>query len=190
VKIDRRTLNLVLPITIDDNVKIFVHSAPISTDVYKMHWKVLSKTFADIHNDRLFMAGGRVAHECLKDTAVEMGIWEDNPRTKSIGIKKTLIAEIHRRTHVLVPTEKGWDMLPYDDAVAQGTIDAEIADEIEGALVFFTAGSSLYLREDRQTMLTKALFHWNAEITYSDCTEYRHSLTTSTTDGNSGAKAE
>lgn len=157
---------------------MYVHSTPISTEVYDVHWKMLSKTFAEIHTQGFSMTGPRVAHRVLKEVAQGMGSSE-----------KALVAEIHRLTNVATLNEKGWDSMMLDDAINHKLIDAESASEVEGTLVFFTSGFHNFSRGTRKAFLTEALEIWNAQIISSPYTDWLNSLKTSIAAENSGKRA-
>ena len=54
-------LNLITEIETDDKATIFVHSTPISRDVFEKYFLVISKTFASIISEGLsFISGPRV----------------------------------------------------------------------------------------------------------------------------------
>ena len=185
MKINRQ-LNLVVPVYADDGEteRAYVHSVPISSEVYTAHWRVLSRTFSDIITGGLMPVGARVAAKMLEDVARELGSWDG-----ASGARATLLPEIHRLTNVLVPGEKGWSTLPFEDAVKTGALDKSDADEIEGTLVFFTAGSHLFMRANRAEMLTGAVASWGGRIVSYDCTAFLASLPTSTSAASSGAPA-
>ena len=179
-----RQLNLVIPIYAEDGQtpRACVHSVPISSEVYAMHWRVLSRTFSDIITSGLMPVGARVAAKMLEDVSRELGAWDG-----AEGACSTLLPEIHRLTNVIVSGEKGWVTLPLEDAVKTGALEKDDADEIEGSLVFFTAGSHLFMRANRAEMLTGAVAGWGGRIVSSDCTAFLNSLRTSTSDVSSGA---
>ena len=185
MKINRQ-LNLVIPLYGDDGEtqRAYVHSTPISSEVYAAHWRVLSRTFSDIITSGLMPVGARVAARMLEDVARELGQWD----TQS-GTRLALLPEIHRLTNVLAPGANGWDLMPLDDAVKTSVIDADDAAEVEGILVFFTAGSHLFMRTNRAEMLTGAIGSWGARIESSTCTELLASLKTSMRAASTGATA-
>lgn len=189
MKIDRH-LHLVVPVECDNGTKKYVHSAPIGESVFDSYFKVLAKTFAEICGLGM-LAGPRVAHKLLQQTAIDLGVWDDVRRpgvAPVIGVKNGLIAEIHRLTNVLAPTEKGWETLPYHDAVKNGVLDAADAMEVEAAISFFTVGSTLYSKAELK-MLTLSLDNWSARTESLNCTEFRNSLRTSTAAASTGETA-
>ena len=179
-----RQLNLVIPVYAEDGEteRAYVHSVPVSTEIYTAHWRVLSRTFSDIITSGLMPVGARVAAKMLEDVSRELGAWDG-----ANGARSTLLPEIHRLTNVIVPGDKGWNTLPLEDAVKTGALDKDDADEIEGTLVFFTAGSHLFMRANRAEMLTGAVASWGGRIVSSSCTDFLASLPTSTSAANSGA---
>ena len=179
-----RQLNLVIPVHAEDGetVRAYVHSVPISSEVYTMHWRVLSRTFSDIITSGLMPVGARVAAKMLEDVSRDLATGDGTQETRS-----TLLPEIHRLTNVIVSGEKGWSTLPLEDAVKTGALDKSDADEIEGTLVFFTVGSHLFMRANRAELLTGAVGSWGGRIVSSDCTAFLNSLQTSTSAASSGA---
>jgi hypothetical protein len=189
VKVDRH-LHLVIPVECDNGAKKYVHSTPIGASVFDSYFKVIAKTFAEIHALGM-LAGPRVAHKLLQQIATDMGAWEDIRRpgiAPVIGVKNGLVAEIHRLTNVLAPTAKGWETLPYYDAVNNGVLDAADAMEVEAAICFFTVGSTLHSKAELM-ILTRALDNWSGQIESLNCTEFRSSLATSTVVANTGETA-
>jgi hypothetical protein len=189
VKIDRH-LHLVIPVECDNGTKKYVHSTPIGASVFDSYFKVIAKTFAEIYGLGM-LAGPRVAHKLLQQVATDMGVWEDIRRPGAapvIGVKNGLVAEIHRLTNVLAPTEKGWETLPYYDAVNNGVLDAADALEVEAAISFFTVGSTLHSKAELM-MLTTSLDNWSGRIESLNCTEFKASLVTSTAAASTGETA-
>ena len=184
-----RSLSLVIPLERDAGDLLYVHSTPISSQVYDSYWRVLARTFSDINMQGLGAMGPRIAAKMLRDVAEEMGVWSDDPRAKRIGVERGLIAEIRRLTNALVPGEKGWELIPIDDAVKSGHVDEEDLEEVDGILVFFTAGSHLFRKATRTELLTGALAPWGARIESLSCTEFLKSLTTSTAGESTGVSA-
>lgn len=187
MRIDR-ALNLVIPVVQEERT-IYVHSTAISTEVYDIYWRVLARTFADINTQGLGAMGPQIAAKMLREVADEMGVWADEPRAKRVGVERGLLAEIRRLTNVLVCVDKGWEMIPIEDARKAGHLDDEDVKEIEGRLVFFTAGSHLFPKANRRGLLAGSLSLWGAQIESLDCTEFMRSLMTSTGAASTGETA-
>jgi hypothetical protein len=181
VKIDRK-LYLVIPVTLTDGTEVFVHSAPVSADVFDTYFLPIAKTFSSIYNSGLgVLAGPRVADKMLKKVARELGEW-DGPG----GVANGLIAEIHRLTLVLMPTPNGWQMVPYDEAV-KNTLAPEDVAEIEAALTFFMLASTMHRHSEQKEILAGAAMLWGARLESSNATELLNSLRTSNAPENTGA---
>ena len=190
MKIDRH-LHLVIPVECDNGTKKYVHSTPIGQSVFDSYFKIIARTFAEIHSLGI-LAGPRVAHKLLQEVATDMGFWEDIRRpgvAPVVGVKNGLVAEIHRLTNVVAPGEKGWETLPYYDAVKNGVLDAADEMEVEAAICFFTVGSTLHSKAE-MNMLTLQLDNWSGRIESLTCTEFRNSLAISTAAENTGETAK
>ena len=179
VAIDRR-LNLVIPIYGDkDAVVAWVHSTPIGREVFDAYYRVLGRVYAAIHGDATDAlgptAGPRMAAMLLRDEAQRMGIWGG-----PAGVQAGLVSEIRRLTNVAAPGPKGWEVLPYDDAIRAGRLDADDAAEVDNAIVFFTVGWWVYPKGRREAALSGAARLWSGHSTSSTVTEYAAGLPTST----------
>lgn len=192
MRIDRRTLNLIVPVTREDGATVYVHSAPIAEDMFDLYYKPIARTFNQIYSGGYgITAGPRIANRLLRDVSVDLGVWEDQKGVDGRpvpGVKSGLMNEIYRLTNVLAVGEKGWETVPYQEAVARGLLDAADASEVEGAIVFFTVASAMHRREQRAEVLAGAALLWSAQITSLNSTEYMNSLPTSTRAGSSGEK--
>jgi len=180
LKIDKR-LNLVISVE-DDDRTVFVHSAPISREVFEANIFIISKTLSVLYEEGLTVfAGPRVAATMMKNIAIERGIWE-GPN----GVENVLMNEIRRLTNVVLPGERGWMTMPYEDAVKSGGIDAETAAEIEGNIVFFTCVSFMHKKKEIPALLQGMNEIWGSQNTSLNSTEWANSLPTSTPDASSG----
>ncbi len=127
-----RNMNFVLPVETEMGAG-YVHSVPISKEVYRQHFYILSKTFAAIFSEGLgVVAGPRVAYLMLEKICKDLGVWDN-----AEGVKNTLVTEIIRLSNLVYPVEgKGWDTVPLDVAIERDVIDL---DEAIGELVFLHA---------------------------------------------------
>lgn len=183
VEIDRK-LNLVVPVDRGD-IKLFVHAAPLSASVFEAYYMVISEAFTVIYSKGLSVyAAPRIAALVLRDIARASGAWE-GPE----GVENGLVAEMHRLSNVLMPVDgKGWQTMPYADAVARQMLSKEEQGEVEGAIVFFMVASAMHRRAELTAALG-AMSLWAARLTSLNATEYAASLRTSTPADSSGAKA-
>jgi len=89
MKLDK-ALNLVIPIDQDEG-RIYVHSTPISLEVFEKYFLAISKTFAAIYSEGLnVLAGPRVAALMLRRVSDDL------------GLDTGLIDEIRRLSNVIV----------------------------------------------------------------------------------------
>jgi hypothetical protein len=178
-----KNLNLVVPVERDDGTAAYVYSLPVSTSVFERYYMVFARTFNVIYTGGLGMTSGpRVAAMILKDTAKALGVW-DGPE----GAERGLMQEIRRLTNVIVLTEKGWEPVPFHEAITKGSLDERDASEVENAIVFFTVSWHMNRWEDRKkgtedkpTMLESAMKIWGGHLESLSFTEFCASLPTST----------
>lgn len=184
MRIDKR-LNIVIPIERSDGTQISVHSTPISADVWDRYWEPISIAWSHIMTKHGPLSGPKIADKLLRDVAKSLGVW-NTPE----GVEAGLMPEIHRLTNVVVCGKRGWETIPYQDAIDKRLIDVEDLAEIEAGIVFFTVVSAAHKRAETKEYLEGATRLWNAQVTLLTCTEYMNSLRTSIATGNSGEKAE
>jgi len=154
---------------------IFVHSTPLSHDVFEKYFLVISKTFAALVGEGLsFVSGPRVAALLLKKVAMEMGVWGGID-----GVENGLMAEIRRSSNVVFPTPQGWQTLPYHTVIERKMIDSEDANEVDGIIAFFICASAISRRSEIGPVLN-FLRLWGARSTSYDCMAFRASLPIST----------
>lgn len=181
MRIDQKQ-NLVFPVDTDQGT-IYIHSTPISREVFEKHYLVLGKTFSRIMTEGLtIIQGPNMAGLLLRDIAKETTIpgrggnaW-DGPD----GVEMTLFPEMRRLTNVVFPTPEGYQTKPYEVARRDGTIDDDDAAAVENALAFFTLaswGTRGQPAAIRSIHLGMKLL-WAAEITLLNCVEFAASLTT------------
>jgi hypothetical protein len=183
VKINKQ-LNLVLPITRADDSQIYVHSTPFGEEVWDAHYEIIAVTMNALYTGGVGLFSPRIAHKKLRDVARERGRW-DGPGGVQLGI----VAEIHRLTNVLAPGTRGWEMVPYDEALKRGVIGSEEADVIEGAITFFTLAWRTHDPRVRQAIVEGASVMWGARSESLSCSEFLSSLPTSTTAASTGVRA-
>ncbi|CAI1105572.1 hypothetical protein [Serratia quinivorans] len=174
-----RAMNLIVPVETETGTA-YIHSTPISKEIYKEHFFILSKTFAAIFSEGLgVIAGPRVAYMLLEKIATANGDWEG-----ANGVKNTLVGEIIRLSNLVYPVEgKGWDNKPLDVALESGIVDL---DEVIGELVFFTCVSSINKPAQSAGVMERVGGLWNSAISSLGLTEWTHSLPISKPTDNSG----
>jgi hypothetical protein len=187
IALDKR-LNLVLPIEHGDKL-LYVHAMPIRRETFEQYFLVISKTFAAIYKDNLqLFAGARVCalmmREVSKETLRSDGRtwWEG-----SDGVDAGLLGEIRRLANVVCTDDSGrWISMPYEDAVKHHLLDEDDIQEVEGTLAFFTVNYAIHKREVARGILSSSGELWGWQITSSDLSEFKTSLTTSTREGSTG----
>ncbi len=184
MKIDRR-LYLVQNIETDAGV-FYLHSAPISREVWESYFLVLSKTYAAILSEGLnILSGPPIARMLLQRIAEMSGVW-DGPA----GVKEGLISEIRRLTNVVMPMGGGWQTLPYEEVVSRGLIDDDALADAEGAIVFFICVSAVLRapasRKKLDIMMDGLRRTWDVSSSSLDVMAFAASLPTSTPAGNIG----
>ena len=185
MRIDKR-LNLVVPVFREDGSRMFVHSAPISSEVFENYFEIIGQVFTIIYTGGFnVFSGPRIAAMMLKKVAKERGIWE-GPE----GVKLGLVAEINRLTNVMaIGKNGGWEMIPFEDAKNKGMLEPFEISEVEGAVTFFILVSCMHKRVSQAEILAGATKLWDARTESLNCTDYMSSLQTLTAVENSGAKA-
>jgi len=186
MQIDKNTLNFVMPIERENGTTVHVYAIPISRAVFERYYMVMAKAFNTIYSGGLgIMSGPRVASMVIKDTAIEMGVW-DGPE----GVERGLMNEIRRLTNVLVLTDNGWETIPIHEAIAKGHIDEDDMSEVENALAFFSVACHMHRKADRRGILDGASRLWGARLESLSCSEFCASLSRSTAIANSAAKPQ
>lgn len=173
MKITKR-LNLTIPIETEKG-PIYVHSTPISREVFERYYLVIGQAFNQIHIGGLgIMSGARVAALVVKDLAEKAGSWEGDD-----GVENGLINEIIRSTNVYVPSPRGWVMITLEEALAGELINDDDASEVKNAIVFFTLISSMVKRDEMAAIMTMATRIWGGQLEPLSCSEFGNSLPTS-----------
>ncbi|MBJ9210654.1 hypothetical protein I5481_02090 [Citrobacter freundii] len=177
-----RNLNLIIPVQTEKG-KAWIHATPISKEVFKEHFFILSKTFSAIFSEGLgVVAGPRIACLMLERISSDMNIWEGEK-----GVRNTLVNEIIRLANLVYPAEgKGYDTIPLDMALERGIVEF---DEVAGELVFFTCVSSINTQDQTEQMMLAVSGMWNSHTTSLNLTDWIASLPTSKPSASSGATA-
>ncbi|WP_237929976.1 hypothetical protein [Buttiauxella sp. S19-1] len=166
-----RAMNLIVPVETERGTA-YIHSTPISKEVYREHFFILSKTFSVIFSEGLgIVAGPRVGYLMLEKLSMDKGIWDTTD-----GVKNTLVNEIIRLSNLVYPVEgKGWDTKPLDVALDGGIVDL---DEVIGELVFFTCVSAINKPDQAKGLMSQVSGLWNSATTSLSLTEWIASLAT------------
>jgi prophage DNA circulation protein len=188
MKIDKR-LTLVVPIPRGEKELLYVHSTPVSVDVFRQYWEVVGQTMNALYSRGFGQFSPRFACEMLKKIAAENGGASAAGQAAELArVEKGFLAEIRRMTNVFALGDKGWAMVPLDDARKSGVIDEDEADEVDNAIVYFTCASRSHLKSQLEE-LRGALSLWSARIESLSCMEFKRSLQTSIEDVNTGVTA-
>lgn len=159
-----------------------VHHTPIDEATYESHFWVLHKAVATMYTERMTPAiASRIGLLTLRRVAKEIG------PVAQAEVEKGLLPEIWRRTNVLMAGERGYEMLPFEEAAR--TMDPDDAREVRNYITFFTAASWFHWRQEKTDAFFPAMIDSGAQIVSSDCTEYLASLQTSMPAAPSGATA-
>lgn len=179
VKLNRK-LNLVLQV---DSTKgrAHVYAEPISRAVFEDNFLVIGRAYMAIYNNNLGpVVGPRMAKLMLMREALEID--------ELVKVNSVLLPEIERLTTVLMPNERGWEMVPYAAARKRGMLDEETDSEIENALVFFTCASSVHLQKEVPTVMGGLRQFWGVVMTSLNVMEFKNSLPISTPEETTGEK--
>ncbi|HFD3421375.1 TPA: hypothetical protein ACF25V_001600 [Escherichia coli] len=177
-----RNLNLIIPVRTEKG-NGWVHATPISKEVFKEHFFILSKTFSAIFSEGLgVVAGPRIAFLMLERISRDSNIWEGDK-----GVRNTLVNEVIRLANLVYPVEgKGYDTIPLDMALEREIIDL---DEVAGELIFFTCVSSINLPEQAKGTMDVVNGVWSTQCSLLNLTEWIASLPTLKSAASSGATA-
>ncbi|EBQ5331028.1 hypothetical protein BLY51_19425 [Salmonella enterica] len=177
-----RNLNLIIPVRTEKG-KAWIHATPISKEVFKEHFFILSKTFSAIFSEGLgVVAGPRIAYLMLERISRDSNAWEGDK-----GVRNTLVNEVIRLANLVYPVEgKGYDTIPLDMALEREIIDL---DEVAGELVFFTCVSSINSPEQAKGTMDVVNGIWSTQCSSLNLTEWIASLPTLKPAASSGATA-
>ncbi len=195
-----RNLNLIIPVRTEKG-NGWIHATPISKEVFKEHFFILSKTFSAIFSEGLgVVAGPRIAFLMLERISRDSNIWEGDK-----GVRNTLVNEVIRLANLVYPVEgKGYDTIPLDMALEREIIDLdEVAGELINKcitdpfitfpdiseLIFFTCVSSINSPEQAKGTMDVVNGVWSTQCSLLNLTEWIASLPTLKSAASSGATA-
>ena len=189
MRIDK-ALNLVIPVERDDGVVLFAHATPIAEETFIAYHRALCMTYSQLDADGLIRSGGiRNADLVLKDVCERLGIWKDDPQTKSIGAERGLLGEIRRLTNVFAPTGNKWEPVPLDECVNRDILSPREVREVTAAALFFCCASFNFPKQNLKEFLQLCSGRIGAQVTSLSCTTLGTSLPTLTAGENSGETA-
>lgn len=173
-----RAMNLVVPVELETGT-VYVHSSPISKEIFRQHFFILSKVYAALFEEGLGNIGPRVAYMMLEKVAIESGVWEGE-----MGVKNTLMNEIIRLSNLVAPRAgKGWEDMPLEVAIDKELVDPE---EVLNDIVFFICICAVNKPGEARTVMEAACGVWSSQITSLNVTEWTASLPTLEPEGSSG----
>ncbi|MEB0968332.1 hypothetical protein VC899_24620 [Citrobacter braakii] len=177
-----RNLNLIIPVQTEKG-KAWIHATPISKEVFKEHFFILSKTFSAIFSEGLgVVAGPRIAFLMLERISRDSNAWEGDK-----GVRNTLVNEIVRLANLVYPVEgKGYETIPLDIALERGIVEL---DEVAGELVFFTCVSSINSPNQAKGTMDVVNGIWGTQCSSLSLTDWIASLPTLKPAASSGATA-
>ncbi|HAK5374827.1 TPA: hypothetical protein H1V70_002147 [Salmonella enterica] len=175
-----KNLNLIIPVHTEKG-NGWVHATPISKEVFKEHFFILSKTFSAMFSEGIgIVAGPRIAYLMLERTARDMNIWDGDK-----GVRNTIVNEIIRLANLVYPAEgKGYDTIPLDMALERELVDL---DEVAGELIFFTCVSLINTPEQAQDTMEMVNGIWSTQCSSLSLTDWIASLPTLKPAASSGA---
>lgn len=184
-----KQLNLVIPLETEGHGKIFIHSTPISRDVFETYYlelgKVFSQCFDNANSSHMFLSAPKLAYPAIKKVAMDQGNWEGPG-----GVKFGLINTIKQQTNILVAVESGYKTFTFTMAVDSGVLDEEDEAEVLSSLCFFTAISRVAPKDLKMSFLQTAGSLRGWDITSLDFMEYQTSLPTLKTTENTTKKGK
>lgn len=181
-------LNLVLTVPCVDGTSAYVHSEPVSLEVYEANYRLISRASVAMYSDGLGAgACARVAMLALRDTAKDMDAERGgNTFTRSA---EALLQEIWRLSNVAMPTDQGWQNTPLHTVIGQKLLDPKAIREAQNCICFFTLASWFHQAMELENIY-KLLTAYGAQTVSSNCTEFAASLQTSTQTESTGAMAQ
>lgn len=170
IKIDEK-INLVMPIQRGDGRTYWVHSTPISAEVFAEFYDPLGRVFNKLYTGGIGMvAGPKVAYFALRDLCMQTETWEGVQ-----GIENTLCNEIWRLTTVLIPGVNGWDMLPFSDVMRREMMTPREIQEVKNGLVFFTVNFCMHTQSVMRLIMEVSQRTLGARVTPLTCMAFKDS---------------
>lgn len=163
-------LNLVVAHENDEGEKTFIHARPLSREIFRENFVILSKVYSAIFAQGIgIISGPRMAYLMLEMTARDSGLWDGKA-----GVENTLVKHIINGATAILPADgKGWKSVPLEVAIEQGAVDAE---EILGEIVFFTCVCGISKREQVSEVMKAVNGIWGSQVTSLNATEFVNSL--------------
>lgn len=185
VRIDDK-LNLVIPVERSNGLTYWVHSTPISAEIFADFYVPIGQVFNKIYTGGIGMvAGPRVAYFALRDICMQSNTWE-GPN----GVENTLCNEVWRLTNVLMPGERGWNMMTLSDVMRREMISPREIQEVKNNLIFFTVNFCMHTQAVMRIIMDVSQQTLGARVTPLTCTEFKNSSAISIEGESSGEIAK
>lgn len=181
-------LNLVISLVDDeDNIYAYVHSTPISYEVFEANYQLISRTYTEIMRngaDLMNVTGPKIASIVLADVAKGMAGAAGNAGL----ISAAFLAEVRRLSNVIMPKGDGWEPVPFQAALDRKMLQIEDVREVESVLIFFTSCWHLLPKKLRAGLATVVPV-WGGQTSSSSIMDFIASLPTSKKVATIGAMA-
>ena len=175
-------LKIKFPLAIN-GAKIWLHSEPISEDVFDQFFDELSWLYAKIQRESLWYdaAIGSISKHIRKYAEKQGTLHGLN------GLEQEFFSVILAKTTAFVPAEKGgYEQLPLSTLIARGQLSGKTVRTIEGILLFFTLGVVNYEGEKQADFISGTIGRYSVQSTLLSATECLSSLPTLTEAASSG----
>ena len=161
--------NLAIPVLENDTHVLWIHSRPVSKDIFKKYYLPLSKAFSQLHAEGInVLAGPKVATYLLEDIGDQLG--------QGTLIREGFINEIRRITTCCIFTGTKWETIPLEVAAKKNKLADDIIEEAVAAAIFFTLNWHGLPRQARQMMIKMAADLHNWQLTSLPATAWADSL--------------
>lgn len=188
MKLDRR-LNLVLTVDRADGSTVYVHSTPVSRQVYEAHYTFIHKVMSSLYED---IGANPVAIQRIVYLRMREMIDNDaklRPQQQMFaGVRQGFLEEVWRLTNVIVPGPGGYETIPFVEAEQNGTLDDDDVEEVKNDICFFTATSWIHRGKERLGMY-ELIDQSGGQTTSLHATEFQRSLPTLKPVASTGATA-
>lgn len=165
-----KSLRLVLERRNDDG-KYYVYSSTVSRNMAKEYWEAIKNAIGRLYAGSDPRMAPKFAADAVRAAARDLDMLD--------AVERFFIPEIRRLTTVIKMGAAGWEQIPFDEAVKTGLVDEDEADEIEGAIVFFTLAWRFHPTSDRAKVVMAAVLLWAGWTTSLAITDFINSLRTS-----------
>lgn len=179
-RIDRR-LRLVIPVDETARGTIYIHTQPLSLEVFEQYFEVISIAHGLLYQQgQSVLSGPRIAAMHIRKAADRLG--------QRAEVDQGLFPAIEQLTNVASLEEgKGWTMTPYYNAKAW--LDDDDRSRVENAIAFFIINSAVMPPSQLPSLFGLMASLWGAQTTSSNSTDFAAGLKTSIAAGSTEAAA-